>query len=67
MIIPESEFLSVMSPPYSLIQQAIPSHHKKDLVIILQECLGANFVGKLSGQNLTPNIDKLADLGIIFI
>jgi phosphoglycerol transferase MdoB-like AlkP superfamily enzyme len=38
----------------------------KNLVIILQESLGADFVGKLGGKDITPNIDKLADDGIWF-
>jgi phosphoglycerol transferase MdoB-like AlkP superfamily enzyme len=38
----------------------------KNLVIILQESLGADFVGKLGGKDITPNIDKLANDGIWF-
>lgn len=35
----------------------------KNLVIILQESLGARFVGTLGGPPITPEIDKLADEG----
>ncbi|MCE9680153.1 LTA synthase family protein [Shewanella sp. AS1] len=38
----------------------------KNLVILLQESLGARFVGSLGGLPLTPNIDKLAEQGWLF-
>ena len=38
----------------------------KNLVIILEESMGAEFVGSLGGKNLTPNFDALADDGIWF-
>ena len=37
-----------------------------NLVIILEESLGAEFVGSLGGKDLAPNLDKLADDGIWF-
>jgi len=37
-----------------------------NLVIILEESLGAEFVGSLGGKNLTRELDKLADEGIWF-
>jgi phosphoglycerol transferase MdoB-like AlkP superfamily enzyme len=37
-----------------------------NLVIILEESLGAEFVGSLGGKNLTPELDKLAVEGIWF-
>lgn len=37
-----------------------------NLVIILEESLGAEFVGGLGGKNLTPHLDGLADEGIWF-
>jgi len=42
--------------------QALP--HPLNLVIILQESLGAEFVGSLGGKHLTPRLDRLADDGI---
>ena len=39
---------------------------RKNLVIILQESLGADFVGKLGGKDITQNIDALASEGIWF-
>lgn len=39
---------------------------KKNLVIIIEESLGAEFVGSLGGLDLTPNIDALSTDGIWF-
>jgi len=45
-----------------LAKQARPPN----LVIVLMESLGADFVGALGGLPLTPNIDALADQGLWF-
>jgi len=37
-----------------------------NLVIVLQESLGADYVGSLGGKDLTPELDRLAGLGIAF-
>ena len=37
-----------------------------NLVIVLEESLGAEFVGSLGGKDLTPNLDALAGQGIWF-
>jgi len=37
-----------------------------NLVIVLEESLGAEFVGSLGGKDLTPNLDGLAGQGIWF-
>ncbi len=37
---------------------------KPNLVIVLEESLGAQFVGRLGGLPLTPELDKLAEDGI---
>ncbi len=57
-------------------QSETPTMHKQtatrrlqrspNLVIILQESLGSEFVGSLGGKDLTPNLDALADKGIWF-
>jgi len=39
---------------------------RKNLVIILEESMGARFIGKLGGLPLSPEIDRLADEGIWF-
>ena len=38
----------------------------KNLVILLEESLGARYIGSLGGLLLTPNLDKLADKGWMF-
>lgn len=38
----------------------------RNLVIILEESLGADYVGRLGGLDITPNLDTLADEGIWF-
>ena len=58
------------------LQSATPTMHDQvatrrfkrplNLVIVLQESLGAEFVGSLGGEDLTPNLDALADKGIWF-
>jgi len=48
-------------------QQATVKRDKPlNLVIILEESLGAEFVGSLGGLPLTPNIDGFADQGLWF-
>ena len=37
--------------------------NKYNIVIILEESLGAEFVGKLGGKNLTPELDRLSHKG----
>lgn len=67
MSLPQHEFFNNDIPTLHKQQNGMPSSNdNKNLVIILEESLGADFVGKLGGQNLTPNIDKLADEGIWF-
>ena len=44
-----------------------PSDHAKNLVIILEESLGAQFVEAFGGEpGLTPNLSALADEGVAF-
>ncbi len=40
---------------------------RKNIVIILEESLGAEYVGYLNGSNLTPNLDKIYSEGWGFI
>jgi phosphoglycerol transferase MdoB-like AlkP superfamily enzyme len=48
-------------------QQATTLHVRpKNLVIVLEESLGAEFVGALGGRPLTPNLDALAKQGLWF-
>ena len=52
----------------TLHYQASTSHPDKplNLVIIIEESLGAEFVGSLGGLPLTPNLDRWAENGIWF-
>jgi phosphoglycerol transferase MdoB-like AlkP superfamily enzyme len=43
--------------------ELLPFTNNKNVVIILEESLGARFVERLGGQALTPNLNKLADEG----
>ncbi len=62
--LPEA-FTSTVLPSMSF-NQATYQGKPKNLVIILQESLGAQFVGSLGGLPLTPNIDSLSQEGWSF-
>ncbi len=61
-------------PPENFTDSAIPTLHNQsptvkrerpyNLVIFLQESLGAEFVGSLGGRPLTPNLDALGKKGM---
>lgn len=52
--------------PTSAIKQATYQGKPKNIVILLQESLGARFVGGLGGLPLTPNLDELITEGWSF-
>ena len=52
--------------PSLTFNQATYQGNPKNLVIILQESLGARFVGSLGGLPLTPSIDELSSQGWFF-
>lgn len=77
----KSEVLSIVTETAGLVdkvdlQSDTPSMHQQmasrrlekplNLVIVLEESLGAEFVGSLGGKDLTPNLDALANEGIWF-
>ncbi|MGL4473655.1 MAG: LTA synthase family protein, partial [Shewanella sp.] len=62
---PASAFTSSEIPSLSF-NQASYTGKPKNLVILLQESLGARFVGSLGGLPLTPNIDELSQQGWYF-
>lgn len=62
---PESAFTSADIPSLSF-NQASFTGKPKNLVILLEESLGARFVGSLGGLPLTPNIDALSKEGWYF-
>lgn len=66
MALPDAEFVSADLPTLHHHHATLRTAHKKNLVIILVESLGGEFVGKLGGLPLTPQLDQLAQQGIWF-
>ncbi|BCD96354.1 LTA synthase family protein [Marinagarivorans cellulosilyticus] len=66
MDVPAEHFTNTEIP--TLHQQIAGTQRDKplNLVIILEESLGAEFVGSLGGLPLTPNLDRLAQQGLWF-
>lgn len=58
----ESDFISDELPTLT-VNKASYRGKPKNLVIILEESLGAQFVGTLGGKPLTPRLDELAQQG----
>lgn len=64
--LPPGAFTDPASPlRHTLISQQ-PRERPLNLVIVLEESLGAEFVGRLGGLPLTPHLDRLGDQGIWF-
>ncbi|MDO9262766.1 MAG: LTA synthase family protein [Desulfosalsimonadaceae bacterium] len=63
--LPESAFTN---PNFPTLHHQTAAHRgkPKNLVIILEESLGARYVGSLGGLPLTPNLDALAQKGWLF-
>ncbi|HDX8367342.1 LTA synthase family protein [Aeromonas dhakensis] len=62
----ESHEFSSDTLPSQTFNEASYGGKPKNLVILLQESLGAQFVGSLGGLPLTPNIDALSKEGWAF-
>jgi len=64
--VPPSDFISNELP--TLRRQVATMRREKplNLVIVLEESLGAGFVRQLGGLPVTPNLDRLAERGIWF-
>jgi phosphoglycerol transferase MdoB-like AlkP superfamily enzyme len=52
--------------PFLHLQKAEVAQPKYNVVIFLQESLGAEYVGCLNGLPLTPELDKLSKEGLLF-
>lgn len=59
---PDADYVSSELPTLTY-NQASYQGKPKNLVIILEESLGAEFVGELGGLPLTPNLDQLSKEG----
>lgn len=67
MSVPDSLFIQVDdNPMLHTLNTGSTQERPYNLVIFLQESLGAEFVGCLGGLPLTPNLDKLAQEGVLF-
>jgi phosphoglycerol transferase MdoB-like AlkP superfamily enzyme len=66
MDVPADSFTSDELPTLHRQVASVRRERPFNLVIVLEESLGAGFVGRLGGAGLTPNIDRLADQGIWF-
>jgi len=64
--LPDSAFNDPALPSLHQVLSPASATGPKNLVIILEESLGARFVGSLGGLPLTPNLDRLANDGIWF-
>jgi len=62
----EFGFSSDVLPTLHVQSPAVVAAKPKNLVIIIEESLGAEFVGSLGGLDLTSNLDNLANEGIWF-
>lgn len=61
--LPEAQFLSAEFPTWHLQKPSATAPRLRNLVIVLEESLGAQYVGTLGGDNLTPAFDALAEQG----
>jgi phosphoglycerol transferase MdoB-like AlkP superfamily enzyme len=66
MAVPDSAFTDPAIPTLRLQQATMTYAKPKNLVFVIEESLGAEFVGSLGGLPLTPNLDRLAKQGIWF-
>ena len=68
----ESGFLSTQNsacqnlPTFHTVQAPATEQRPRNIVLILQESLGAQFVASLGGEDLTPNLDRLSSEGAWF-
>jgi phosphoglycerol transferase MdoB-like AlkP superfamily enzyme len=64
--VPLADFTSEQFPTLHRQMASVSREQPLNLVIVLEESLGAGFVKQLGGIPITPNIDRLADQGIWF-
>ncbi|MGK0418480.1 LTA synthase family protein [Haliea sp.] len=61
--LPEAQFLSARYPTWHAQKPSVVAPRLRNLVIVLEESLGAQYVGTLGGDTLTPSFDALAETG----
>ncbi len=66
MYLDEKDFLSPEYPSLHVSPWIKGTDNHPNIVVILEESLGAEFVGALGGVGVTPELDKLAGQGIWF-
>lgn len=64
--VPEAVFEDPAKPTQRRQTPTVRRDRPVNLVIVLEESMGAEFVGSLGGLPLTPNLDRLAREGIWF-
>lgn len=65
-LIPAAQFTSTELPTLHHQTSLVPRARPHNIVIFLQESLGAEYVGSLGGLPLTPNLDRLSREGLYF-
>lgn len=63
---PESDYLAPEVSTYTRNRASVRTGAPKNIVIILMESQGAQFIGTLGGRPLSPCLDKLAEHGWFF-
>jgi len=66
MMLRDTDFIDDQLPTLHHQDATVSFERPKNLVIILEESLGAEFVGSMGGPPLTPYLDQLRDQGIWF-
>lgn len=63
---PESDYISKKYPTLTHNVATGVRKNKRNIVVILEESLGARYIGSLGGNDLSPNFDKLSQEGWLF-
>ena len=63
---PESDYISEKYPTLTHNVATGVRKNKRNIVVILEESLGARYIGSLGGNDLSPNFDKLSQEGWLF-
>lgn len=63
---PKKDFVAPTTSTHSRNHASIHTKAPKNIVIILMESQGAQFIGTLGGKPLSPNFDKLSERGWLF-